>query len=44
MSAASVENIALRCRSHNRYEADVYFAPIRAAMDERMNSFRNESP
>lgn len=41
--AASVENIALRCRSHNRYEASVYFAPIRAAMDERMNSFRNES-
>ena len=31
----TVENIALRCRSHNQYEAKVYFAPIRAAMEER---------
>ena len=29
---ASVENIALRCRAHNQYEADRYFAPIRADM------------
>ena len=41
--APSVENIALRCRAHNGYEAAVYFGPIRAAMDEGMNSFRNES-
>jgi hypothetical protein len=25
------ENIALRCRAHNQHEADVFFAPIRAA-------------
>jgi hypothetical protein len=31
----SVENIALRCRAHNAYEANVYFAPIRAAMADR---------
>jgi hypothetical protein len=30
--AATVENIALRCRAHNQYEADVYFAPFRQAM------------
>ena len=28
----TAENIALRCRSHNQYEANVYFAPIKAAM------------
>ena len=28
----TAENIALRCRSHNKYEANVYFAPIKAAM------------
>ncbi len=40
----SAENIALRCRAHNAYEADVYFGPIRAAMAGRdENSFRNES-
>jgi hypothetical protein len=39
----SVENIALRCRAHNEYESTVYFAPIRAAMVERYDSFRNES-
>ena len=27
-------NIALRCRTHNAYEAAVYFAPIRAAREE----------
>ena len=27
-----MENIALRCRAHNQYEADLFFAPIRAAM------------
>lgn len=30
--APSVENIALRCKAHNLYEADLYFAPIRADM------------
>ena len=30
--AGTAENIALRCRTHNQYEARVYFAPIRAAM------------
>ena len=29
---AIAENIALRCRAHNQYEAGVYFAPIKAAM------------
>jgi hypothetical protein len=29
---ASVENIALRCRAHNQYEADLFFAPIRSDM------------
>jgi hypothetical protein len=29
---ASVENIALRCRAHNQYEARVFFDPIRRAM------------
>jgi hypothetical protein len=33
--APSVENIALRCSAHNKYEADVYFAPIRAAREAR---------
>ena len=32
---ATVENIALRCRAHNQYEADLFFAPIRAAMSAR---------
>lgn len=27
----TVENIQLRCRAHNQYEADVYFGPIREA-------------
>jgi hypothetical protein len=30
--APSVENIALRCSAHNQYEADLFFAPIRADM------------
>ena len=30
----NVENIALRCRAHNQYEAKVYFAPIREAMSD----------
>jgi hypothetical protein len=30
----SVENIALRCRAHNQYEAKVYFDPIRIAMSD----------
>jgi hypothetical protein len=28
----TAENIQLRCGAHNRYEARVYFAPIRAEM------------
>jgi hypothetical protein len=32
---ATAGNIALRCRAHNQYEADVFFAPIRQAMRER---------
>ena len=31
---ATVENIALRCAAHNRYEADVYFGPIWTARGE----------
>jgi hypothetical protein len=27
----TVENIQLRCRAHNQYEADVYFGPVREA-------------
>jgi hypothetical protein len=30
----SVENIALRCRAHNEYEAKSYFDPIRMAMSD----------
>ena len=30
---ASAENIALRCRTHNQYEAKIYFAPIRRSMN-----------
>jgi hypothetical protein len=30
----TAENIALRCRAHNAYEAAVYFGPIRAAREE----------
>ena len=32
---ATVENIALRCRAHNQYESDIFFAPIREAMSAR---------
>jgi hypothetical protein len=32
------ENIALRCRAHNAYEAAVYFDPIRAAREEAVLS------
>ena len=40
----SAENIALRCRAHNSYEASRYFGPIREAMAVRGDfSFRNES-
>ena len=31
---ATTENIALRCRAHNAYEAAVYFGPIRLAREE----------
>jgi HNH endonuclease len=30
----TIDNIQLRCRAHNGYEADVYFKPLRAAADE----------
>jgi hypothetical protein len=30
--AATVDKIALRCRAHNQYESDLFFAPIRASM------------
>jgi hypothetical protein len=35
---ATVENIALRCRAHNQYEADLFFVPIRAAMSARAST------
>lgn len=35
---ATVENIALRCRAHNGYEASRYFAPIRAGLEARTRS------
>ena len=31
----TVDNIALRCQAHNKYEAEAYFAPIREAMAAR---------
>jgi len=34
----TVDNIALRCRAHNAYEASRYFGPIRAAMDAAMDA------
>ncbi len=34
---ATVENIALRCRAHNQYESDIFFAPIRDAMSARLS-------
>jgi hypothetical protein len=37
---ATVDNIQLRCRAHNAYEADLYYGPRDPAGD----SFRNESP
>ena len=36
--APTVVNVALRCRAHNQYEAKVYFAPIRRAMDANGSS------
>ena len=36
----TVDNIQLRCRAHNAYEADLYYGPRDPAGD----SFRNESP
>jgi hypothetical protein len=32
----SVENITLRCKAHNKYEAKVYFEPIRRAMEAQL--------
>jgi hypothetical protein len=37
---ATIDNIQLRCRAHNAYEADLYYGPRDSAGD----SFRNESP
>jgi hypothetical protein len=36
--AATTENIGLRCRAHNGYEAAVYFGSIRAAREETVVS------
>ena len=41
---ATVENIALRCRAHNGYEASRYFDPIRAAMDAHTRSGTSSVP
>jgi hypothetical protein len=35
---ASADNIELRCRAHNEYEAELYFGPIRAGPDQTANS------
>ncbi len=40
----TVDNIALRCRAHNAYEASRYFGPIRAAMDVRARSGTSPAP
>jgi hypothetical protein len=40
----TVDNIALRCRAHNAYEASRYFGPIRAAMDARTRSGTSSGP
>ena len=40
----TVDNIALRCRAHNAYEASRYFGPIRAAMDVRTRSGTSPGP
>jgi hypothetical protein len=33
----TAENIQLRCRAHNIYEADLYFGPIRSGTDNRQS-------
>ena len=33
--AGTADNISLRCQAHNQYEADVFFAPFRAALGAR---------
>jgi len=38
------ENIALRCRAHNAYEAGAYFGPIRAAMRARGGAVTTPDP
>jgi hypothetical protein len=42
--AATVENIELRCRAHNAYEARLFFGPDVVREGERggLDSFRNE--
>ncbi len=42
--APITENIALRCRAHNAYEAAVYFGPIREAREARTRSGTSSSP
>jgi hypothetical protein len=32
--ATTVDNVQIRCRSHNAYESDLYFGPIRRARSE----------
>jgi len=38
---ATVENISLRCRRHNQYEADVIFGPHRASVVREAHGFQN---
>jgi hypothetical protein len=41
---ATVDNIELRCRPHNEYEADLFYGPIRLAMSQRNSAHSLESP
>lgn len=40
---ATVDNIELRCRPHNQYEADLFYGPIRLAMSQRNSTHSVES-
>jgi hypothetical protein len=43
--AATVANIALRCRAHNAYEAEQHFGSVvLREREEAYNSVRTESP
>ena len=35
LGEATLDNIELRCRRHNQYEADLFYRPLRAADDRR---------